>query len=221
MESAREATAMEEAAAAAEEEDDTPWDGWRAGEVPRIYVDERQGAILPYIKDCDRKARTGKALFKQLLHPCTVDEFEKTHFQKQALLVKRSHHDDEDDGDGAEFYSSYFTEASLRELLRSKGGLPFLESITLNKIVKTGKKGKRVRRNMNSNLDGTTEVAKEEDVWRRFNDDGCSMRVLHPQRHNAKLLRMIVALEEHFECLVGCNLYYTPPGSQGFGGYLS
>ena len=109
----------------------------------------------------------------------------------------------------------------MRELLRSKGGLRFMESITLNKIVKTGKKGKRVRRNMNSNLDGTTEVAKEEDVWRRFNDDGCSMRVLHPQRHNAKLLRMIVALEEHFECLVGCNLYYTPPGSQGFGGYLS
>lgn len=177
---------------------------WRAGEEPSRFVDERS-SILPMVKEADRKARTGKALLKQMLAPLTVEDFEKNHYQKSAALIKRS--------ECLDFYSNYFTLESLQSILRSND-LKFMENLTLNKIVT--KKGKRVRRNVNSNYDGTSDYIKHKDVWRRVNEDGCSMRVLHPQRYSPKLLRMIVALEEHFECLVGCNLYYTPPGSQGF-----
>lgn len=181
---------------------------WRAGKAPEVYDDDRADARLPLVKEVDRKARTGKALFKKILHPATLESFEQTHYQRGAFVVKRRASPD--------FWTNYFGETAMRDLVSQ--GLRFGESITLSKIVK-GTKGKgkeRVRVNLNSNLDGSTDVAKPEDVWHRFRKDGCSMRILHPQRWNPKLLRMIVALEEYFECLVGCNLYYTPPGAQGF-----
>jgi lysine-specific demethylase/histidyl-hydroxylase NO66 len=49
---------------------------------------------------------------------------------------------------------------------------------------------------------------------------GASLRLLHPQRWpgpaGARLRATLAALEGLWECVAGCNLYYTPPGHQGF-----
>lgn len=58
-------------------------------------------------------------------------------------------------------------------------------------------------------------VAEPAAVWRRFGE-GCSVRLLHPQRHCDPLYRLLARLEAHLRCAVGCNAYLTPPGAQGF-----
>jgi len=142
-------------------------------------------------------------LFKEMIYPCTLKDFHGRHYQEGAVHVKRA--------DPA-FWADYFAAADVDELLAAQpAGLRYGENLTLSKITAQG-----ARVDMNSNRDGTTGAAQPADVWARFRDDGCSMRILHPQRWSPKLLRMIAALEEYFECLVGCNLYYTPPSSQGF-----
>ena len=58
-------------------------------------------------------------------------------------------------------------------------------------------------------------MAKPEVVWRRF-AEGCSVRLLHPQRFCDGLWRLLSRLESFLQCPVGCNSYLTPAGTQGF-----
>jgi lysine-specific demethylase/histidyl-hydroxylase NO66 len=53
-------------------------------------------------------------------------------------------------------------------------------------------------------------------VWRRFDKEGCSVRLLHPQRFCDPLWRLTARLEAYLQCPVGCNAYLTPAGTQGF-----
>jgi len=66
------------------------------------------------------------------------------------------------------------------------------------------------------NSDGSSGTANPEDVWRRYEEEGCSIRVLHPQRWCDPLWKMLAALERYWNCSVGCNSYLTPADSQGF-----
>lgn len=52
-------------------------------------------------------------------------------------------------------------------------------------------------------------------VW-NFYSMGCSVRLLNPQVYFPKLYTLNSVLQEFFHCLVGSNLYLTPPNSQGF-----
>lgn len=72
-----------------------------------------------------------------------------------------------------------------------------------------------------------------KEVWEKFNE-GCSVRILHPQRWINKIWLMLSVLETHWNsiagpfifafsfffinwtCNAGCNVYLTPEGSQGF-----
>lgn len=66
----------------------------------------------------------------------------------------------------------------------------------------------------NANTDGRGGVADAKLVWRRFSKQGCSLRLLHPQRWCDELWHALAPLEAFFGCAVGCNAYLTPPGSQ-------
>ena len=59
-------------------------------------------------------------------------------------------------------------------------------------------------------------MADAEVVWRRFEKEGCSVRLLHPQRFCDGLWRLVARLESFLQCPVGCNAYLTPAGTQGF-----
>lgn len=54
-----------------------------------------------------------------------------------------------------------------------------------------------------------------DTVWGYYNE-GCSVRLLNPQTFMPPLHRFNATLQEYFHCLVGANIYLTPPGSQGF-----
>lgn len=42
-----------------------------------------------------------------------------------------------------------------------------------------------------------------------------TFQVLQPQQHTPKLAEFLSELESHFGCLVGSNVYITPPNSKG------
>lgn len=52
-------------------------------------------------------------------------------------------------------------------------------------------------------------------VWQKFRE-GCSLRMPCPQKFSDPLHLLLSALEEEFGCMVGSNVYLTPPRSQGF-----
>ena len=57
------------------------------------------------------------------------------------------------------------------------------------------------------------EVADPEVVWKRYGE-GCSLRVLHPQRTSDTVWKLLAVLEQLFQCPLGANIYLTPAGSQ-------
>lgn len=74
----------------------------------------------------------------------------------------------------------------------------------------------RITYNSNAGADGGAddEAVDPAVLWRRYQAQGCSVRLLHPQRWCAALAARLARLEEVFQSCVGCNAYLTPPGSQ-------
>jgi Cupin superfamily protein len=72
------------------------------------------------------------------------------------------------------------------------------------------------RSTFNCNDDGSEKVADPTTVWRRFEEEGCSVRLLHPQRWHDSLWQLLATYEQFWGCPTGCNVYLTPSGSQGF-----
>lgn len=58
-------------------------------------------------------------------------------------------------------------------------------------------------------------VVTPKFVWEKFRQ-GCSLRMPCPQKYSDPLHRLLSALEEEFGCMVGSNVYLTPPRNQGF-----
>lgn len=52
-------------------------------------------------------------------------------------------------------------------------------------------------------------------IW-NFYAEGCSIRILNPQTFVPAIYKMNSKLQEYFHCMVGSNVYLTPPNSQGF-----
>merc|ERR1712202_91699 len=46
--------------------------------------------------------------------------------------------------------------------------------------------------------------------------NGCSIRMLNPQTFHNGVWRLCSTLQDHFQNMVGANVYLTPPGTQGF-----
>lgn len=57
--------------------------------------------------------------------------------------------------------------------------------------------------------------ANSADVWESYNE-GCSIRFLNPHLFFPSIYRLNSSLQEYFSCMVGANVYLTPPNSQGF-----
>lgn len=55
-----------------------------------------------------------------------------------------------------------------------------------------------------------------DDVWPRFDEGGCSVRILHPQIHSKPVWKLLANLAGSLGRVCGANAYLTPRGSQGF-----
>lgn len=47
-------------------------------------------------------------------------------------------------------------------------------------------------------------------------DSGCSVRMLNPHTYHKPLWHLLSRLQDHFNACMGVNVYWTPPGAQGF-----
>lgn len=59
------------------------------------------------------------------------------------------------------------------------------------------------------------QVADVETLRTLFRDEGCTLQLHQPQRFVDPMWRLMAALEGSLGCLVGCNSYLTPAGTQG------
>ena len=57
--------------------------------------------------------------------------------------------------------------------------------------------------------------AEPKQVWQRYKE-GCSIRLLRPQRRLDHMCLLLSVLEEHWASSAGANVYLTPAGTQGF-----
>lgn len=61
---------------------------------------------------------------------------------------------------------------------------------------------------------GAWQVGDSETVWGLF-EGGATLQIIQPQRFQKDLQAICAALESRLGCLVGCNAYLTPKGTQG------
>lgn len=137
----------------------------------------------------------GSKMFANIISSQNVNEFMDKIFEKQPLHIKRNK---------STFYD--FLEVSteaIDEMLRSN-----VVEFTKNLDITSYTNGQRETHNP----DGRAMPAS---VW-EFYKDGCSVRLLNPQTFMPRLFRLNALLQEYFHCLVGANIYLTPPNSQGF-----
>ncbi|CAK9301851.1 unnamed protein product [Gordionus sp. m RMFG-2023] len=132
--------------------------------------------------------------FEWLIFPIKFDVFINEFWEKKPLLVKRNKFD---------YYNELFSLCEFDIILR-KEFLSFTENIDLTTY-----------------NDGIKEIhnpigrAYSPIVWDYYNE-GCSVRLLNPQKFSDNIWRLNSVLQEFFSSMVGCNVYLTPPNSQGF-----
>eukprot|EP00698_Gefionella_okellyi_P014945 TRINITY_DN4177_c0_g2_i1.p1 TRINITY_DN4177_c0_g2~~TRINITY_DN4177_c0_g2_i1.p1 ORF type:complete len:500 (-),score=120.33 TRINITY_DN4177_c0_g2_i1:105-1604(-) len=145
--------------------------------------------------DVDSVVRS-KRIFEWLIAPVTSDEFYEKYFEKRPLIIKRKK---------ATYYDGWFSTKEIEAVLRERE-IMYGKDIDVTRY----KKGERHTYNKEG------ERAKFEDVWRKFKDNKCSVRVLRPQEYSDSVWQLLSCLEEHWGSGAGSNSYLTPAGAQGF-----
>lgn len=146
------------------------------------------------------KEETGSEFMQWIIAPCSLDTFMNQIWEKIPIVITRPHL--------SNYFDGWFGMDDVKRLLAKR--LKYTFNVDVRKY-----EGENVHY-MNKNDDGSTEIADPEIVWRRFKQEGCSIRLLHPQRWCDPLHKMLAACERFWGCASGCNVYLTPPGTQGF-----
>ena len=169
------------------------------GTRPLQLRDPRSGvhAVLADVVASADRDDAPERLLAHLLQPLSLKRFEEEVWERRAVHISRC--------DARFFDSSLFSTDDIRALLAA-GRLRYGLHVDVTRYdVAHGR----------TTLNERNDVANAEAVWRRY-ADGCSVRVLHPQRWCDALHAALGVLERHFSCAAGCNAYLTPPGSAGF-----
>ncbi|XP_031629108.1 bifunctional lysine-specific demethylase and histidyl-hydroxylase NO66 [Contarinia nasturtii] len=138
----------------------------------------------------------GDKAFAHLLHGYGVKAFMANNWEKQPLYISREHN-------RGHYASLKVSTEAIDEMLRNN-----IVEYTKNLDVTSYENGVRETHNP----DGR---ALPGSVW-EFYRTGCSVRLLNPQTFIGPLHKFNATLQEYFHCLVGANIYLTPPNSQGF-----
>lgn len=139
-----------------------------------------------------------------MLRPYTTERFIKQHLDQRPLHISRQQHQT--------YFDGLLTKRDIHQLLKTQQ-LQYGTNVDV-----TSYTGSR-RRNLNHNGKESTaelELASAATVMRRFEQEGCSVRILHPQRWVEPIYKLLSFLEDELRSPVGCNAYLTPPSSQGF-----
>nr|B4NP88.1 RecName: Full=Bifunctional lysine-specific demethylase and histidyl-hydroxylase NO66; AltName: Full=Histone lysine demethylase NO66 [Drosophila willistoni] len=136
----------------------------------------------------------GRRILSWVLNPIKPDDFFKDFWEKNACQVQRN----------APTYFSELISFEMIDQMMLKHHLEF----TTNIDVTSYKDGRRETLNPEGR-------AMPPTVW-GFYGEGCSIRILNPSTYLPGLRTMCSLMQEFFHCLVGANVYLTPPNSQGF-----
>ncbi|XP_068158294.1 bifunctional lysine-specific demethylase and histidyl-hydroxylase NO66 [Drosophila tropicalis] len=136
----------------------------------------------------------GKRILSWVLNPIKPDEFFNDFWEKNACQVQRN----------APTYFSELISFEMIDQMMLKHHLEFTTNIDITSY----KDGRRETLNPEGR-------AMPPTVW-GFYGEGCSIRILNPSTYLPGLRTMCSLMQEFFHCLVGANVYLTPPNSQGF-----
>lgn len=137
----------------------------------------------------------GRKMFDWIINPISSEEFFTTFWEKKPKVIKRS--------SARDYYSSLLSVEIINSMLKEN----HLE-YTKNIDVTSYRDGVRETHNPGGR-------AIVPAIWSYY-DDGCSLRILNPQTFHQPIYKMNAKLQELFHCMVGTNVYLTPPNSQGF-----
>ena len=181
----------------------------RSGFDPIVVEDARGEA------ECDdghalADAGDAEALMQWLVAPADLDDFMRHTWERRAMYVSRN--------ENKNYYAGLLSKDIIDAWLKA-GKMRYGVNVDVTSYVD----GTRATHNLNDDGSGgvdpstnETGVAHAATVWRRFEKEKCSLRVLHPQRWRDPLWKQLAAMETFWKCSTGCNAYLTPPDSQGF-----
>ena len=164
-----------------------------------LQLRDTRGVAPPSLADVVAAADRADAperLLAHLLHPLSVSRFEAEVWERRALHVSR--------GD-ARYLHGLLSVDDVQSLLAA-GRLRYGLHVDVTRYDAAAGR---------TTLNDAQRVAPADAVWRRY-ADGCSVRVLHPQRWLDAPHAALRVLERHFRCAAGSNAYLTPAGAQGF-----
>ena len=145
----------------------------------------------------------------------SVNDFYDKYWEKQPLVVQKEagdrHHSHRFDG--------LLSMNSIRDTIQHQ---PVYYGRDLNVTrYQVGHDGVMRRVNMepsrhNDNKDNFARV-DPQTLWEHYQQQGCTVRLLCPQKHANNVHALLSLLEVEWGCMVGSNAYLTPPGhAQGF-----
>ncbi|XP_055704225.1 bifunctional lysine-specific demethylase and histidyl-hydroxylase NO66 [Phlebotomus papatasi] len=145
-------------------------------------------------KPSDGSVNHARELLQWMISPVQLPDFLETYWEKKALLVSRNN---------PLYFKKLVSLKGIDEVLRNESVL-FTENIDIT-LYEDGE-----RKTLNE-----TGRAMASNVWESYRE-GCSVRFLNPQIFFREIHLLDATVQEYFECMVGSNMYLTPPNSQGF-----
>jgi len=173
-------------------------------EVKKKRQSKQNGEEIPVLEEVESEEENefeseagsiekGDSAMEWLINPTPVQDFYKNYFEKKPLHIKRSEKG---------YYKEVFSTKALEKAVREQRVLY----------------GKHL--NITS-YDGERETHDPEGrvypavMWDYYNN-GSSIRMINPQYFDKTVWRLCATLQDHFNSMVGANVYLTPPGTQGF-----
>ncbi|XP_037073395.1 ribosomal oxygenase 1-like [Pollicipes pollicipes] len=148
----------------------------------------------PSASPAEDSGAAAAAALRWMLAPTETRPFFDTFWERKPLLVQRA---------AADYYAAVFSTAELDRILRH-------DNLQFGRNLDVTSYSEGVRETHNPS--GRAHAAVVWDYYR----NGCSVRLLNPQTYSGAVWRLCAALQEYFGCMVGANVYLTPPGTQGF-----
>lgn len=139
-------------------------------------------------------ATKARLLFEWLIYPLKADEFYANYWEQRPLVIKRK---------CPSFYDGWFSKDDMDRILKEHT-LHYGQDLDLTKYVDETR--------YTLNPEG---AATSKQVWKHY-DDGCSVRMLCPQKFSDPVWKLLSVLESEWGCMAGANTYLTPKGTQGF-----
>lgn len=139
-------------------------------------------------------ATKARLLLTWLLYPVTPEDFYANYWEQRPLAIKRH---------VPRYYNGWFSKLEVDRILKTHT-LEYGTDVDLTKYVDD------TRHTLNPSSPAT---AKE--VWKHF-DEGCSVRLLCPQKYSDPVWKLLATLEDEWGCMAGANAYLTPKNTQGF-----